>query len=1078
MFVHLHNHTHYSLLDGLIKIPDLVKKAKEYNMPALAITDHGNMYGAVEFYQECQKQDIKPIIGVEVYVAARSRFDKEPRIDSRRYHLTLLAKNETGYRNLIKLVTKANLEGFYYKPRVDWELLQDHAKGVICLSGCMGGQLSRLLLNKDHAGAEKLARDYAEAFGPDNYYIEIMHHPKIEGQIELAKNLIALARKLNLPLVATHDTHYLNKDDSRAHHTLLAIQTGNDVDDVKGVTNMEEDFSFVSAEEMASFFPDTPDALENTLKISEACNLELVLGKFVFPNFELDDDKTADEVLRQLAFSGLAKRGLDKDEAAIARLNHELEVIKIKGYASYFLVVEDLIRFARENNIYYNIRGSVAGSLTTYSLDITKVNPLAYHIPFERFLNPERPSAPDIDMDFADNKRDKIIDYAKQKYGGEKVAQIGTFGTMMARGSVRDVARALGFPYQAGDQIAKLIPMGSQGFPMTIDRALEMVPELKEMYNERADTKEIIDMAKKIEGCARHISVHAAGVVIAPAPLDQYVPLQYDPKGVSVITQYDMYSVGEDGVGLTKFDFLGLRNLAILSSAVEIIETVYNRRVDMDGIPMDDKKTFEMLARGETEGLFQLNGSGMTKWLKELRPTTIHDINAMVALYRPGPMQFIPDYIARKHNPRLIKYLDPSLESILEQSYGVLVYQDDLLIMANKLAGYSWGEVDKFRKAVGKKIPELMAKQREKFIKGCIEHSGWKKEKAEEVWAWLEPFAAYGFNKAHSASYGRVAYQTAYLKANYPSEYMTAVLSAESGDVEKVAVIIGECKRMNISVLPPDINESFGDFTVIKNAQDPNLSEKAKKLADKNPDPVDKIRFGLFTIKNLGAEIAQFIVDERKKNGPYRDLGDFLTRVKHKNLNKKSLEALAKAGALDSLGESRVKFLANLEEILAFNREETRNNANQTSLFGLMSDDAPKPTLKLRDADPIEPRLKLAWEKELLGLYVSGHPLDAHREKFNKLENTIGHQKNKSEGFPIVTGGIIGEVRAIFTKNNKQMAFFKLSDFNDMVECVAFSDVYEKYKALLVEDKCIALKGKLNYRNGEPSVLVEAIKEL
>ncbi|MFA6275074.1 MAG: OB-fold nucleic acid binding domain-containing protein, partial [Candidatus Paceibacterota bacterium] len=473
-----------------------------------------------------------------------------------------------------------------------------------------------------------------------------------------------------------------------------------------------------------------------------------------------------------------------------------------------------------------------------------------------------------------------------------------------------------------------------------------------------------------------------------------------------------------------------------------------------------------------------LNGSGMTKWLKELRPTAIHDINAMVALYRPGPMQFIPDYIARKHNPHLIKYLDPSLKSILEQSYGVLVYQDDLLIMAHDLAGYSWGEVDKFRKAVGKKIPKLMAEQREKFIKGCIEHSGWKKEKAEEIWAWLEPFAAYGFNKAHSASYGRVAYQTAYLKANYPSEYMTAVLSAESGDVEKIAVIIGECKRMGIPVLPPDINESFGDFTVIKNAQDPNLSEKAKKLATKNPDPIDKIRFGLFTIKNLGTEIAKFIVAERKKNGLYLDLGDFLTRIKHKNLNKKSLEALAKAGALDSLGESRGKILANLEEILSFNREETKSNVNQTSLFGLMTNNAPRLTLKLREAEPIEPRLKLAWEKELLGLYVSGHPLDNHREKFNKKENTICYLKNKAEGFPVITGGIIGEIRVIFTKNNKQMAFFKLLDFNDMIECVAFPDVFEKYKNLLVEDKCVALKGKLNHRNGDPSVLMEAIKEL
>ncbi len=1077
-FIHLHNHTHYSLLDGLIKIPDLVKKAKEFGMSALAITDHGNMYGAIEFYMECEKQGLKPIIGVEAYVAHRRRFDKEARVDAHRYHLTLLAKNETGYKNLIQLVTKSNLEGFYYKPRIDHELIEQHADGLICLSGCMGGQLSRLLKDGNDNEAEKLVADYRRIFSDESYYIEIMHHPRIEGQAELTRKLIALAKKTNTPLVATQDTHYLTEDDANAHHTLLSIQTGNDLSDLQGVTNTTENFSFVSPEQMTKWFAETPEAIENTARIANMCHLEMVLGKFVFPEFPIPEGETADSLLRRLAEAGLEKRGLADSPEATARLNHELEVIKMKGYASYFLVVEDLIRFAREHDIYYNIRGSVAGSLTTYSLDITKVDPLAYLIPFERFLNPERPSAPDIDMDFADNRRDEIIAYAKQKYGEDKVAQIGTFGTMMARGAVRDVARALGYPYATGDEIAKLIPLGSQGAPMTIDHAMEISPDLEKLYKEKEDVKKVINLAKKIEGCARHISVHAAGVVIAPKPLAEYAPLQYDPKGVSIITQYDMYTVGEDGVGLTKFDFLGLRNLSILSNAVSIIETVYDQKIDIENLPLEDKKTFDMLARGDTEGLFQLNGDGMTRWLKELKPTTIHDINAMVALYRPGPMQFIPDYISRKHNPQLIKYLDPALEPILKPSYGVLVYQDDLLIMAHNLAGYSWGEVDKFRKAVGKKIPKLMAEQKEKFIKGCITHSGWSEKKATEVWNWLEPFAAYGFNKAHSASYGRVAYQTAYLKANFPTEYMTAVLSAESGNTEKIAQVIAECKRMNIPVLPPDVNESFGAFTAVKNAADPAISQKARKLANKNKDKTDKIRFGLYTIKNLGADIADFIVAERKQNGLYSSLTDFVTRSKHKNFNKKSLEALAKAGALDGLGEERGAILSNLETILEFSRQNSNANINQSSLFASTADSVATSLLKLAPAEPIDQLTKLTWEKELLGLYISGHPLEKYRERFEKKENTVGHHRAQIDGYSAVTGGIIEEVKEIVTKNGKTMAFLKLADFNDMIEGVVFSETYEKFKNLLIADKCVAVKGKISRRNGEPSIVVEAVKEL
>ncbi len=1062
-FVHLHTHSHYSLLDGLSKIDDLVKKAKTFGMPAIGLTDHGTMYGVIEFYDKCIKEGIKPIIGVEAYVAIRSRHDKEAGIDSKRYHLTLLAKDNIGYRNLIKLTTLAHIEGYYYKPRVDKELLKECAEGLICLSGCPGGELAEALAVNNLERGRKVIEDWIAIFGKENLYLEVMNHQEVENIKNIHAGLKTLAKEYELPYVATWDSHYLEKSDAEAQDTLVAINTGSEVGK-SGMSMKAGDYSFIGPDEAADLYQNFPEAVANTVKIAERCNVEMTLGKFVFPEFQLDQGETADSQLKKLALKGMAERGLADNEEAIKRLEYELGIIAFKGYAGYFLVVEDLIRYARENDIYYNIRGSVAGSMTTYSLGITKLDPIAYQIPFERFLNPERPSAPDIDMDFADNRRDEIIEYAKGKYGADKVAQIGTFGTMMARGSVRDVARALGYPYSTGDRISKMIPMGSQGMPMTIDKAMTIVPELKEAYENENNTAIILNLAKKIEGSARHISVHAAGVVIAPNPLLQYVPVQYDPKGESIITQYDMYSVGEDGVGLTKFDFLGLRNLSILADAVKLVDKIYHTKVDLETIPVDDKTTFAMLARGETEGLFQLNGAGMTRWLKELKPTTIHDINAMVALYRPGPMQFIPDYIARKHNPKLISYLDPALEHILKQSYGVLVYQDDLLIMAHDLAGYTWGEVDKFRKAVGKKIPELMAEQREKFIKGCIEHTGWTKDKATEVWTWLEPFAAYGFNKAHSASYGRVAYQTSYMKANFSVAYMCACLTAESGDIEQVAIYVDEAKRMGIKILPPDINESFGYFTVV--------AEPDKTVEDSRA-----IRFGLYTIKNFGKDIGDAIVAERKKNGPFKTFTEFLDRINHKNLNRKSLEALIKSGALDSLGEERGTMLGNIEIALEY-AKQTIHSGGQDSLFGIMSDQTSLPTFRLKPCPPIETKERLAWEKELLGLYISGHPLEAYRDKFSRAENTINHNKHLPDGTNTTVGGIVEEVKVIYTKKGDAMAFVKIADLTDKLETVFFSDRYQNFKDLLVADTCLALRGKINHRNGEPSMIVDAVKVL
>lgn len=1057
-FTHLHTHSHYSLLDGLTKLPDMVRIAKEHGMTALAITDHGNMYGAIEFYKLCKNAGIKPIIGVEAYIAERSHKDKEAGIDNRRYHLTLLAKNLQGYKNLIRLVTIANLEGYYYKPRMDKELLREFHEGLVCLSGCPTGEVSRALRNGDTKKAEALIAEYQDIFGKENYFLEIHSHPHIEGDRELRTALIALGKKFDIPTVAAQDSHYPCREDHQAHHTLLAINTGTEGKEKGTFEFSDDDFSLIDEKTALEYFKDAPEAVANTMLVADLCQeYEIELGKAHFPLYPIESGKTPDEELRDLAYKGFTFRELEESKEYVDRLEYELGVIKQKGYPTYFLVVGDLLRYAHEHGILTNIRGSVAGSLTTYLLGITNVDPLVYKLPFERFLNPERPSLPDIDMDFADNRRDEIIRYAKDKYGEDKVAQIGTFGTMMARGSVRDVARALGYPYTTGDRISKMIPMGSQGFPMTIDRAMDMVSELKDAYESETDTKEIIDLAKKLEGCVRHVSVHAAGVVIAPRPLYEFTPVQFDPKGGDIITQYDMHYV--EDVGLPKFDFLGIRNLAILSDAVRLVKALRDIDINLDKIPLDDKKTFSILARGETEGLFQLNGSGMTAYLKQLRPTTINDINAMVALYRPGPMESIPEYIRRKHNTSLVRYLDPRMKDILDQSYGVITYQDDVMMIAIKIAGYSWLEADKLRKAMGKKIPAEMAAQREKLLSGFIKN-GLSEKKATELWGLIEPFAAYGFNKAHAASYGRVAYQTAYMKANFPVEYMSAILTAESGDIEKVPEIISECEKMKIEVMPPNINESFGGFTVVENTPKDGIN--------------GKIRFGLYTIKNLGTDIADAIIEDRKTNGKFSSISDFLNRIKHKNLNKKSMEALVKCGAMDDFGE-RGMLYENIESMLVFNREVERLGG-QTSLFG---DAGAGMDFKLHEAPEASTEQKLAWEKELLGLYVSGHPLDRFKEKIERQGVSIKKiHEELGNGMPVTFAGIIEDLKPIITKSNERMAFVKLADFTGSIEMVIFPSVFSGVAATINTDTVIAVKGKISLRNDQKSILVEALKVL
>ncbi|MBU6388271.1 DNA polymerase III subunit alpha [Patescibacteria group bacterium] len=1056
-FTHLHTHSHYSFLQALPKVEELVEKAKNEEMGALALTDAGNMHGAIEFYKAAIKAGVKPILGVDAYLAPRSRRDRDPNVDAKRSRLVLLAKNNKGYRNLLALVTKSWTEGFFDRPRMDKEILREHASGIIALLPSFAGDVAQLLRAGDEHGAAASLAEFKDIFGANDVYLEITHHPKVAGHEALMKKIIALGKASGTPLVAQHDVYYLRPDDREATEIMRRIQHGE-----RG-RNEEEDFSFISEKTAESFFKDIPEALANSGAIADRCSISFELGKWTFPAVSVSPGfKNHDEELRAKAYAGLAGRGLEKSKEVIDRIEYELNIIIGKGFAVYYLIVADLLAFARREGILTTTRGSAAGSLVAYLVGITNVDPLFYKLPFERFLNPERPKAPDIDMDMADNRRDEMIAYTKQKYGEDHVAQIGTFGTMMARAAVRDIARALGHAYTTGDRIAKLIPMGSQGFPMTIDRALELEPDLKAIYEEDDDAREIIDLAKRIEGCVRHVGVHAAGVVVAPTPLVEWTPIQPDPKGTAkLITQYDMYSITDEygGVGLLKFDFLGIKNLAILADAVLRVKETRGILVDIENVPIDDLKTYQMLARGETEGVFQLNGSGMTRWLKELRPTTIHDINAMVALYRPGPMETIPQYIERKHNAKLIRYVDPRMREYLDFSYGLLVYQDDVLLTAITLAGYSWLEADALRKAMGKKIPKVMQAEKEKLLKGFMEYGKLPREKAEKLWSLIEPFAAYGFNKAHAASYGKVAYQTAYMKANYPVEYLSALLTADSGDTEQIAVFVAEASRMGIRVLPPDVNESGSVFTVVDAGN-------------------DTIRFGLSSIKNFGEGISEAIIAERKARGPFTMLSDFLSRVGSKNLNRKSLESLIKSGALNSLspgGGGRSTLLEHIETLLEFHREATAL-APQDSLFGALMAPAP---LVLPPGKPISLLEKLAWEKELLGIYVSGHPLDAHEAVAKKAAFSIKKINEEPQpGMLLILPVLVSVVRAILTKGGEKMAFVTIEDTTDSIEAVMFPRLFKEHAALIAPGACLLVKGKVTVRNGEPSLAIEELKPL
>lgn len=1064
-FVHLHNHSHYSLLDGLTKLDEMVNFAKEQGSPAVAITDHGTMYGVIEFYQKAKKAGIKPILGVETYLAPNSRFDKNTREDGRGYHLLLLAKNLTGYKNLVKLVSSAHIEGFYYKPRIDWEILVKHHEGLIASTACLAGEIPRLIAADKLEEAKKRILEYNNLFGQGNFYLEIMDHPELGEDLEKVNQaMIRFSKELGVPLVATNDVHYFKKEDAEAQDILLCLQNKKKKSDTDRMTMIGHgDFSMRPNADMIAAFKDTPEAIENTLKIAEMCNVEIELGNIQLPHFEVPEGYDGSSYLKEWCEKGIAKRYPEADEEEMKkikeRLAYELSVIAKMGWPSYFLIVADFINWAKDNKIVVGPgRGSAAGSLVCYLTGITNLDPIKYDLLFERFLNPDRISMPDIDMDFADTRRGEVLKYVEEKYGQDHVAQIITFGTMAARAAVRDVGRVLDEPYDYCDKISKSIPM-----MMKLDEALKTVPELKEMYNTEPAAKKILDYAKRLEGVARHSSTHACGVLITKDPLTDNVPIQYASSAdKSVISQYSLHPV--EDLGLLKMDFLGLKNLTIIESALKIIKNTRGLELDIDKIPLDDAKTYKLFQDGETTGVFQFESSGMKRYLRELKPTVFEDIIAMVALYRPGPMEWIPDYIAGKHKTKKVSYLHPKLAPILEKTYGVAIYQEQVMQIARDLAGFTMGQADVLRKAMGKKIVSLLAEQKEKFIEGCVKN-GVYKELGEKVFSFIEPFAGYGFNRSHAACYALIGYQTAYLKAHWPVEFMAALLTSDQGDTDRVAIEIEECRNMGVKIMAPDINESFGTFTVV------TAGTKENRAVTADDKSINTIRFGLKAIKNVGEHIVEELIRERKENGPYQDVFDILERVTDKDLNKKSLESLIKSGALDNFGE-RGMLLANIERMLSFNKELAKNKDNkQTSLFAEM------PTvnltrLTLNSAPPAEQNEKLIWEKELLGLYVSEHPFNAFRPYLNNyiipLVSLGGHKSDDR----VIVAGIISTIKKIITRKGESMLFVKLEDATNSVELLIFPRLLKETASLWISGQAIITESKVSEKDQETKVLV------
>ncbi len=1050
-FVHCHLHTEFSLLDGSARIEQLMRAASEMGMPAIAMTDHGAMYGAVEFYLRARHFGLTPILGVEAYVAPRRHTDRDPRLDANPHHLVLLAMDPEGYRNLLRLTTTAYLEGFYYKPRIDRELLVQHSQGLVGLSGCLQGEVSRALVRDDYAGAREAAAAYHEILGEGNYYLEIQDHGLPEQQVNI-RGMLRLARDLNLPLVATNDVHYVRRDEAEAQDALMCIQMNVTLES-KDKPRMGDtpEFYLKSAAEMAARFPDLAQALRASLEIAERVGLEMELGRLKLPNFPVPDGETPDTYLRRLCEEGLHRLFGQVTPAQRARLDEELRVIALMGYAAYFLIVWDFVSFARRRGILTTVRGSAAGSLVLYTLGVTDVDPLRYRLPFERFLNLERYTMPDIDVDFMDSRRDEVIRYVIGKYGADHVAQIITFGTMGARQAVRDIGRVMGLAYSDVDRIAKLIP-----FNATLDEALRADPELRRSSEEAPTVGRLIGLAQKLEGVARHASTHAAGVIISRDPLIDLVPLQRATKGDLVMTQYDMGAV--DHIGLLKMDFLGLSYLTILDRALEIIKQVRGVEIDLKAIPLDDRPTFDLLSRGETVGIFQLEGAGMTRHLKELKPTRIEDIMAMVALFRPGPMANIPSYIRRKHGQEPISYLHPSLEAVLGETYGVMVYQEDVMAVCQALAGYTLAEADVLCYAIRKKIKDKLEAQREQFIAGA-RRRGVSKRRADQVWEQFEPFARYGFNRAHAACYGLIAYQTAYLKANFPAEYMAAVLTTEAQGQDwmaKVASAVAECERMGTRVLPPDVNESADSFTVTGRG----------------------IRFGLSAIKHVGGGAVDAILRARSGGGPFSSLEDLVARVDGRVVNRRVLESLVKAGALDSLGRTRAAMLRRLDFALAAGGRQARAGA-QTGLFDAGGPPPTEPAAAPAGEEEFSKTELLAMERDMLGMYVSDHPLTHVREGLAaSVTATIAQLPEMRDRTSVVIGGMITALKRTTTKNGATMAFMTLEDHTGSAEVIVFPKAYEQSRLEMRRDAIVVVRGRLDSSEQQVKVLADGVSPL
>ena len=1057
-FAHLHVHTEYSMLDGFSNIKKLIKRVKDLEMPAVAITDHGTMFGVIDFYKAARDADVKPIIGVEAYMAARGMADRDPKLDRSSYHLLLLAENETGYKNLLKISSAAQLEGFYYYPRIDRDFLAAHSEGIICTSGCMSAEIPRALLNDDPQEAVRRMNWYYDVFGPERFFVELQQH-NIKEITDLNRRLVELGARYSAKYVATNDVHYINQDDARLQDILLAIQTQSLLTDPERMRMTDDSYYLRTPQEMSRLFAEVPEALSNTLLIAERCNVNLDFKGYHLPDFPVPEGFTAEAYLRYLCEEGARVRyGAQATSQPVRkRIDYELDMIHKMGFDAYFLIVWDLCRYARENNIWYNARGSAAGSIVAYTLNITMVDPLEHQLIFERFLNPGRISMPDIDLDFRDDRRAEMLEYCVRKYGNDKVAQIITFGTMGAKAALRDVARVMDIPLPEVDRVAKLVP-AIPGKPITMQDAMA-IPEFKEVYDSQDYLRELIDTAAKMEGTVRNAGTHAAGVVISDQSIVEYLPLHRPTSGseetpIKTVTQFEMGIL--DSLGMLKVDFLGLITLSVMAKACAMIEKRHSIKFDLSNIPLDDPKSFELMGSGHTAGIFQMEGTGMTRYLVQMKPKTLDNIIAMVALYRPGPMAFIPDYIARMHGEAEVEYRHPLLEPILKETYGITVYQEQIMYTAMNLGGYTASEADDLRKAVAKKKAEVLLKHRQRFVTGAQER-GIPKDVANQIFDDWEAFARYGFPKGHAADYGVISVETAYLKAHYSAEYMAALLSANADDTAKVAWYVAEARSMGVPVLAPDINASGWDFEIEDIEGKPN------------------IRFGLGAIKNVGQAAVQLIIDECEQNGKFKNLNDFARRVDLRAVGKRALECLIKVGAMDSFG-NRAALLASLDRVVSISSNHFRAaEAGQMSLFGEIT--GVMEEIQLPDVNNVDRREMLNWERELIGLYISDHPLTPYQKTFTQIVSYFSGQLNQAQHEEKVrVAGLITAVRPYTTKTNKPMGFVTLEDIQGNIELVLFPKTWQKTREQLAVGQIVIVEGKVDAGSTPPKILVDEIR--